>query len=116
MWTVTNERTGASVQVNGPALRFVRETRGLSGARLARAVGVSTSFVAAVERGVRRGVRAEVFVALVRELGLLDPRAVLARPYEGTIGVLISDTPNKWANTGPEVVPSREQDQQDRAA
>lgn len=42
---------------------------------------MSTSFLAAVERGDKRGVREDVFRALVAELDLADPRVLLMQPY-----------------------------------
>lgn len=75
------ERDSGSLQINGPALRHVREGRGRTIGQLARVVGVSTSFLAALERGTRRGVRPSVFRGLVAELALNDPRVVLADPY-----------------------------------
>ncbi|MGD9530541.1 MAG: helix-turn-helix domain-containing protein [Dehalococcoidia bacterium] len=70
-----------AVRLNGPALRTIRELRGVSCTALARAVGADHSFLARVERGEKRGVREATFVALVRELRLSDPRAILADPF-----------------------------------
>jgi hypothetical protein len=42
---------------------------------------VSTSFLAAVERGTRHGMRVTVFRALLAALGLEDPRVLLADPH-----------------------------------
>lgn len=70
-----------SVQIHGPALRHVRQHRGATVAQLAKAAGVSTSFLAAVERGDRRGVSGRVFGVLVAELDLADARVLLVDPY-----------------------------------
>jgi transcriptional regulator with XRE-family HTH domain len=72
-----------SVRVHGPALRLVRVLRGRTIGDLARKSGVSTSFLARVERGVKHGVRHDVFAALVAELAPDDPRALMADPYAG---------------------------------
>lgn len=76
------------VRVNGPALRFIRQTKRATVSRLAAAANVSTSFLSRVERGVQDGVSAAVFQAVVAELGLPDPRALLCDPYSRDAGVI----------------------------
>jgi len=76
-----------AVRLNGPALRTIRELRGVSCTALARAVGADHSFLARVERGEKRGVREATFVALVRELRLSDPRAILADPFASSVAI-----------------------------
>lgn len=74
------------MQVHGPALRFVREAGGRSIGQLAPRVKVSVSFLARVERGVKKAVSRPVFRALVDELGLSDPRVIMADPYRPSSG------------------------------
>jgi transcriptional regulator with XRE-family HTH domain len=69
------------VQINGPALRTIRELRGMSCSALARAVGTDISFLARVERGEKRGVRMETFERLAWELRISDPRALMVNPF-----------------------------------
>jgi len=68
------------VQINGPALRAIRELHGVSGSALARAVGVDQSFLARIERGEKHGMRRDAFEAVVDALGI-DPRAIEANPF-----------------------------------
>lgn len=82
---MTRPRAVTSVQINGPALRYVRETKGLTIAQLARAADVSTGFLSRVELGVKRGVGLDVFLALVRELAPVDHRVILVDPYAGKV-------------------------------
>lgn len=81
MLTVKEVQADASVLVNGPALRFVRRAKGRTVPQLARAAGVSTSFLAALERGARRGARTAVLRRVVDELGLDDVRVLLVDPF-----------------------------------
>jgi transcriptional regulator with XRE-family HTH domain len=78
---VTRPRAVTSVQIHGPALRYVRTLRGLSISQLARAAGVSTGFLSRVELGVKRAVGVDVFHVLVSELDLADSRVLVADPY-----------------------------------
>lgn len=73
-------RAPTSVQVNGPALRAIRQLRGVSCAELARHVGADVSFLARIERAEKRGVRAETFARLVDALDV-DGRALMANPF-----------------------------------
>lgn len=75
-----------SVKVNGPALRLVRTLRGRSIGHLARRTGVSVSFLARVERGVKHGVGHELFEAITAELAVADPRALMLAPYAPSPG------------------------------
>lgn len=68
-----------STVVNGHALRVIRTLRGMSGPRLAAAVGCDYSNLARVERGERASVRPEVFAGLISVLEV-DPRALMANP------------------------------------
>jgi hypothetical protein len=67
--------------VNGYALRLVRELRGRTIGSLARPSGVSTSFLARVERGEKQGVRQDVFDTITGELEVTDARALMAEPH-----------------------------------
>lgn len=78
---MAHPRAVTSVQINGPALRTIRERSGISCSALARAVGADVSFLARVERGEKRGVRAETYERLCWELEIGDPRALLVNPY-----------------------------------
>lgn len=93
---MVHARTSTSVQINGPALRTIRELTGVSCSALARAVGADVSFLARVERGEKKGVRRETFERIVWELRLPDPRAILVNPYganvrRGTASGIASD-------------------------
>ena len=90
------------VRVHGPAMRFVRTSRGLSIGHLARAAGCSVSFLAMIERGERRGVAPEVFAVIARELELDDVRAVLLDPYGSVVRQL---TGTSAGPVGPTLVP-----------
>lgn len=87
---MTRARAIASVQIHGPVLRHLREQHGRTIGQLARAAGVSTSFLARVERGVKRGVGADVFRTLVAELELTDPRVLCATPYAPAVARVIA--------------------------
>lgn len=76
-----NHAPRGSVQVHGPALRLVRTLRGRSIGSLARRSGVSTSFLARIERGVKHGVSRDTFALLAAELEVDDPRALMLAPY-----------------------------------
>ncbi|QJY51231.1 helix-turn-helix domain-containing protein [Pseudonocardia broussonetiae] len=83
-------RTVTSVQINGPALRVIRELSGLSCSALARAVGADVSFLARVERGEKRGVNRRTYERLVRVLRIADARAILADPYRSVTRVTVA--------------------------
>lgn len=70
---------GSSVRVHGPALRFVRETKGRSIASVARQAGVSGPFLSLVELGQRPRMRRPVFDAVAEALDV-DPRVLMAHP------------------------------------
>jgi predicted transcriptional regulator len=72
---------GSVVKVNGYALRLVRTLRGRTIGSLARPSGVSTSFLARVERGVKHGMRRDVFDRIAAELAVQDARALMAEPH-----------------------------------
>lgn len=91
-------RAVTSVQLNGPALRCIRERSGMSCSALARAVGADVSFLARVERGEKRGVRVETFERLVKTLRIGDPRAILAAPFDPMV--------SEWGQVGANVIRS----------
>lgn len=95
-------RAVTSVQINGPALRVIRELSGLSCSALARAVDTDVSFLARVERGEKRGVNRRTYERLVRELRIADPRALLANPYPTPVTGVI---PPQRGHFGPTVIP-----------
>lgn len=78
-------RDSEPIQIHGPAMRAVRGRAGVTLARIATSAGVSVSFLAQVERGVKRAVRPQVFAAIVTELALADGRALLVNPYAGDV-------------------------------
>ena len=73
------QRDRGGVRVHGPALRYVRETRGHSLDELGRLVGVSGPFLSMVETGRRKGVRPEVFEAITTAL-VVHPDVLRALP------------------------------------
>lgn len=77
---LNHARDAGSVRVHGPALRYIRQLSGRTIGSLAREAGVSTSFLAQVERGVRPGMTTPVFEVLVRELQISDPRVLMSNP------------------------------------
>lgn len=101
---MTRPRAVTSVQINGPALRFVRETQGMTIAQLARAANVSTGFLSRVELGRKRGVGMDVFLALVAELAPVDHRVILVDPYAGKVAQI---TPPLRPQNGAKMVASR---------
>ncbi len=96
-------RAVTSVQINGPALRCIRERSGISCTALARAVFTDVSFLARVERGEKRGVRRETFERLCWELEISDPRAILVNPFADNV---THDIGPEWPHDGPTVIPS----------
>lgn len=100
-------RVATSVQINGPALRYVREGRNRTIGQLARCAQVSTSFLAAVERGARRGVGVDIYRVLITELELADPRVLLVNPYEANVP---QATAPSWGQNGAIVIPSQRTD------
>lgn len=122
MVVVNSDGTETSVQVNGPSLRFVRSSRRRSVASLAKAVGVSTSFLAAVERGDRIGMRTEVFERVVTALGLSDDRVLRVDPYSERVKIRrvgsrhAEDGPLNRGQDGATLVEFHTQGQNDRAA
>lgn len=99
---MVHARAVTSVQINGPALRVVRERSGVSCSALARRVGADVSFLARIERGEKRGIRRETFERIVYELEISDPRALMANPFPSRVSQLTS-APR--VHTGPRVVP-----------
>lgn len=91
-------RAVTSVQINGPALRAIRERSGISGQALARCVGADHSFLARVERGEKRGVGRPTFERIVEQLDV-DPRAIMADPYVAQLTTPLRD------QSGPTVIP-----------
>lgn len=100
---MTRPRTGTSVQIHGPALRFARVAAGLSIAQVARAAGVSTGFLSRLELGVKRGVSSDVFDVLVQELHLTDRRVLLVDPYGQFV---VQVTQPLWPHCGPTEIQS----------
>lgn len=94
--------TVASVRINGPALRAIRERSGMSCSALARAVGADVSFLARVERGEKRGVGRSTYEGIVEVLAI-DGRAILLDPFAQDATHAI---PPLRGHRGPTVVPS----------
>lgn len=73
------------VVVHGPVVRHLRtSTTTHTVITLADAIGLTFSHLAKIERGAVKRVRPEVFDALVRELGIRDPRVLKADPHATT--------------------------------
>lgn len=69
------------VHIHGPALRVIRQLRGVAIADLAEALRVSVNYISMIETGARRRCSATIYAQLGEELGLADLRALLACPY-----------------------------------
>lgn len=67
-------------KINGPALRAIREARGVSVRALAREVGADPSHLARVERGEKHGIGGETFARIVEVLAI-DGRSIMANPF-----------------------------------
>lgn len=66
------------MEIDGKRLTELRERAGLSGAELARKVGISGRYVYALERGERgKSPRVDTVDKLAAALGLDDPRDLL---------------------------------------
>ena len=72
--------TTTTVDVQGFALRVLRESRGRTQADLAAALGKDRSYIAKIETGATRQVSSTFYAALLRELCIEDYRALLADP------------------------------------
>jgi transcriptional regulator with XRE-family HTH domain len=87
------------VTVHGPTLRHLRRGLGLTVARLAAEVDVSTSYIRQLELGHVRTVGVDVYDRLCDRLRLTDRRVLLADPHdEDTVAHVtrpqaITDTP-----------------------
>ncbi|WP_431728654.1 helix-turn-helix domain-containing protein [Verrucosispora sp. TAA-831] len=66
----------ANVEINGAKLREIRKEAGLNIVQLSARVGVSFSYLAAIERGERPTVAPARFITICDALGLED-RTVL---------------------------------------
>lgn len=71
------------VAIHGPVLRDKRQGLGLTVARLAAEVDVSTSYVRQLELGHVRTVGVDVYDRLCRSLRVTDRRVLLADPHDG---------------------------------
>ena len=74
-------QTKTTVEVNGPAIRTIRERSGMAVLDLAGAVGVERAYITKIELGHSRRVSPRVFNALIAALAVSDRRALLANPY-----------------------------------
>jgi transcriptional regulator with XRE-family HTH domain len=68
-------RSRGSVPVNGPALRYVRKSRGLTVAGLAEKIGATQGYISLVELGQRPRVSRAAFDQLTAVLDV-DPRVL----------------------------------------
>lgn len=73
----------STVEVHGPALRVIREARGLAAKHLAERAQISESYVRSIERGDRTTVSAALYARMLHELDVADYRALLLRPTKG---------------------------------
>lgn len=73
---------GATVEINGYALRQIRTLAGISTAKqLAAQLDVDPSFITRLESGQRTRVGVDVYAGLLRALALDDRRVLLANPH-----------------------------------
>lgn len=77
-----NKERGASIAINGPAVRHIRTFTGLTGAALAREVGVTPTYISQIETGKAKRVSPTVFAALRAALAVGDVRVLMATPHE----------------------------------
>lgn len=70
-----------TVEVHGPAVRFIRISQGIELADLAAGIDVSRPYLSKIELGHSRRVSPTCYVALCRALGIRDRRVLLANPY-----------------------------------
>ena len=70
--TETEPRRAGGVKINRDRLRRRREIAGLNQARLAEETGLSFSYIAHIERGIRPRVSPEVLGLLSDALGIED--------------------------------------------
>lgn len=101
-------RAVSCVQINGPALRVIRERSGISCSALARAVGADVSFLARVERGEKKRLGSQTWERIAYELEI-DGRAILVNPFSAQPGPprprKSPETRTTSARSGPTVVP-----------
>lgn len=82
-----------TVEINGFALRFVRELRARTVVSLAAKLpgqrgelGCDRSYVTHIENGTKTRVGVEFYNALLIELGIPDHRVLLAEPHAKSVG------------------------------
>lgn len=80
--------SGRTVEINGFTLRFIRELRGRTVAKLAAnlpgqkgELGCDRSYVTHIENGTKTRVGVEFYNALLLELDIPDHRVLLANPH-----------------------------------
>jgi transcriptional regulator with XRE-family HTH domain len=70
-----------TVEVHGPALRYIRMLQGIELADLAAGIEVSRPYLSKIELGHSKRVSVSCFAALCSALGIRDRRVLLANPY-----------------------------------
>lgn len=73
-------RSSANIAINSAALRRIRQLTGLGVTDLARAAGLTPSYLSNLEAGRRRAVSPQVFASLCEALQITDRRALMASP------------------------------------
>jgi transcriptional regulator with XRE-family HTH domain len=80
---VSNPRSAASIDINGPAVRALRMAKGVGITPFAARLGCHRSYVSGIEVGNAARVSPEMFAKLVAALALEDDRAIRLHPYGG---------------------------------
>jgi transcriptional regulator with XRE-family HTH domain len=62
----------ASPEIDGPKLRRLRKAAGLTVTELAARIGISISYLAAIERGTRLTVAPATFIEICAAMGIED--------------------------------------------
>lgn len=82
---MTKSSRGSTVEIQGFAVRVVREARGRKTAELAEALEVDRSYIAKIETGHSRRVSTVFYNRLLQELCVEDYRALLANPFSSAV-------------------------------
>lgn len=76
----TQSLDGGTVDIQGFALRVIREARGRKTAELAESLQVDRSYITKIETGHSRRVSRVFYARLLAELSIDEYRALMARP------------------------------------
>jgi len=75
----------ATIEINGYALREVRNRTGVSANKFAQQINLSQSYLSRIENGQRTRISPEVYTAILKGLGVTDQRTFLANPHIGQV-------------------------------